>query len=101
MSKRDTAYQDAEERVRLSIQFVRGDDVKVSKADIALSESSYRRGFQQGLQAAIDAIEEGADITALHRYQGLLSKWRQRTGKWSSTTYKACPPPHWTGKGVF
>jgi hypothetical protein len=42
------------------------------------SESSYRRGFQQGANAAIEAMAKGARLSYLEHWVGMvLEKWCQ------------------------
>ncbi len=49
-------------------------------------EQAYRRGFHQGVFAAIDAIEDGFSVRQLHAWNKRLHKWRLKRhgGKWES-----------------
>lgn len=52
-------------------------DIPLSPHDGA-AEMAYRRGFTQGVAAAIEAVKDGHELSALQRWLQRLMKWRYR-----------------------
>lgn len=105
MSNNIDSYQTAEQEVALRlrpfVELVRADGIAPSKELGLVSESSYRRGFQQGVAACVYALEDGAKTADLERYMAKLANWRYALGKYAKRKLWREPPPHWTGKGTF
>lgn len=61
------------------------------------AEGCYRRGYQHGFQAALDAIEgstETGTIQRLRRYAGIaLQKWRYDLGRQFNRSNGELPKP--------
>src|SRR5437016_2973326 len=64
-----------------------------------LRESAYRRGYQQGFEMALDAIQEGIQPSLLQRLRSLISDWRFRHGRYRGLRAMVVRPPElWDGK---
>ena len=56
------------------------DDPK-EKERVYYAECSYRRGFTQGVNAALDAIEKGKNMQEMEAWLERLMEWRAQVGK--------------------
>jgi len=63
---------------------------------IAINEAAYRRGFQHGVTAAVDVLDEGGQRDDVAKYSDDLARWRYHTPK-----IHMIRPPHWKGKGCW
>jgi hypothetical protein len=63
------------------------------KTPAELRESAYRRGFQQGLQYAINILADGGGVAELQVYMEQIAAWRERRGKYKGKRDRLEHPP--------
>jgi hypothetical protein len=60
-------------------------------------ESAYRRGYQQGFEEALAALEDGISAKELERLRRLISDWRYRRGQYRQARAGVRRPPEQMG----
>lgn len=59
--------------------FTKIGDIKGDDNAVKAAEAAYRRGYQQGVNQVLDAIEAGFTINEISDWQnGALTEWRNR-----------------------